>query len=240
MNCQVYISFYSLKNKYINNSITKDNIYRDYCSFTPWKLYVEEFDPTSYSHMKWLDNHLKHCCYLNNHYMISSGFKECFFFDPDVIDWYPQITINHFQHIQYIPCLKVVYNNKPINFSQYLNQYYKNKDDKKNKHRQEFQKDVKNSMPYMLRRCRTTQELRNKLSPDEKKELKDMGIVIKERTKRNSHNLPNLYDDIVPNIYSYNWKLISKNKKQYNINQENSKKKQIRGEYYKTKRKRKF
>lgn len=64
---------------------------------------------------------------------------------------------------------------------------------------------------YYLRSPRTTQEMKMKLTPQEKKEYKEYGITVKERGKRNK--LPSAYDDILVH-YDKSWKSHSRQKRQ--------------------------
>lgn len=66
---------------------------------------------------------------------------------------------------------------------------------------------------YYLRSPRTTQEMRMKLIPQEKKEYKEYGITVKERGKRSKCNLPSAYDDILVH-YDKSWKSHSRQKRQ--------------------------
>lgn len=65
----------------------------------------------------------------------------------------------------------------------------------------------------LLRSPRTTQEMRMKLTPQEKKEYKEYGITVKERCKRSKCNLPSAYDDILIH-YDKSWKSHSRQKRQ--------------------------
>lgn len=236
MQCKVYKRTWSLKRKYQSEascyylfdinypfpykpSYLKAHNYARFWWTTEWNLICDEFNPEKYEDMEWFRKNVA------GRFMSPKALKYISFAKAD--DDFPVHEIDEIEVVQYKVVNEYGY---PISMDVYISDYieenikrYKNSYSLNNHH-------CYPSLRYYWRHPQTTNEKRQQLSKEEKRYYQENGWHMKERSKRNARNLPDLFDDKFIHVDKC-WKSQTHQPRQYFRNKR-AKRKRIHGEEY--------
>lgn len=233
MLCSIYQRTYHLKRKYQPNTFYTDSLDEEhwyfvklsylkahdrpeYWCFTPWKEIVVNFNPESIYDIKWYKGHIVEMC--RNIKYVQFATRE------------DEIPSHYFCDTSVVQFKVVDEDRNIIDMRPYIENYFYQKERKYNE-RQNCKKQRYPSLQHYLRHPQTTNEKKQALSKEEKRYYQQKGWHIKERSKRNKRNLPNLFDD-KPIHVDKCWKSHTRQPKQY-LRNKKAKRKRIHGEEYK-------
>lgn len=236
MQCKIYKRTWSLKRKYQSEascyylfdidypfpykpSYLKAHNYPRFWWTTEWNLICDEFNPEKYEDMEWFRKNVAGC------FVSPKALKYIPFAKSD--DDFPFHEIYEIEVVQYKVVDEYGY---PISMDVYISDYieenikrYKNSYSLNNHH-------CYPSLRYYWRHPQTTNEKRQQLSKEEKRYYQENGWHMKERSKRNARNLPDLFDDKFIHVDKC-WKSQTHQSRQYFRNKR-AKRKRIHGEEY--------
>lgn len=236
MQCKVYKRTWSLKRKYQSEascyylfdinypfpykpSYLKAHNYSRFWWTTEWNLICDEFNPEKYEDIEWFRKNVA------GRFMSPKALKYISFAKAD--DDFPVHEIDEIEVVQYKVVNEYGY---PISMDVYISDYieenikrYKNSYSLNNHH-------CYPSLRYYWRHPQTTNEKRQQLSKEEKRYYQENGWHMKERSKRNARNLPDLFDDKFIHVDKC-WKSQTRQSRQYFRNKR-AKRKRIHGEEY--------
>lgn len=236
MQCKVYKRTWSLKRKYQSEascyylfdinypfpykpSYLKAHNYARFWWTTEWNLICDEFNPEKYEDMEWFRKNVA------GRFMSPKALKYISFAKAD--DDFPVHEIDEIEVVQYKVVNEYGY---PISMDVYISDYieenikrYKNSYSLNNHH-------CYPSLRYYWRLPQTTNEKRQQLSKEEKRYYQENGWHMKERSKRNARNLPDLFDDKFIHVDKC-WKSQTRQPRQY-LRNKRAKRKRIHGDEY--------
>lgn len=232
MLCKIYGRTWSLKRKYrqktvcidfyppYNAAYLKAHNHPEFWWASNWILICDEFNPEKYEDIEWFRKNVAGC------FVSPRGLKYISFAKAD--DNFPVHEIYETEVVQY----KVVDEmGCPIDMDVYINDYIE-----ANIRRCKDLYCLNNNhcyppLRYYLKHPQTTNEKRQQLSKEERKYYRDNGLVVKERSKRNAINLPDLYDDKFIHVDKC-WKSHTRQSRQH-LRNKRAKVKRIHGVQYK-------
>lgn len=236
MLCSIYQRTYHLKRKY-----QQEALFFDIDSFflpcykrchlkaynrpqfwwaTEWNLICDEFNPEKYEDMEWFRKNVAGC------FVSPKALKYIPFAKSD--DDFPVHEIYEIEVVQYKVVNEMGY---PIDMNNYISDYIEENIRRRKETAQHF--DIGRYYPslrYYWRHPQTTNEKRQQLSKEEKRYYQENGWHMKERSKRNARNLPDLFDDKFIHVDKC-WKSQTRQSRQYFRNKR-AKRKRIHGEEY--------
>ena len=235
MQCKIYRRTWSLKRKYQQEALffDIDSFFLPYykrCHLkaynrpqfwwaTEWNLICDEFNPKEYKDIEWFRKNVA------GNFVSPKALKYIPFAKSD--DDFPVHEIYEIEVVQYKVVDEYGY---PISMDVYISDYieenikrYKNSYSLNNHH-------CYPSLRYYWRHPQTTNEKRQQLSKEEKRYYQENGWHMKERSKRNARNLPDLFDDKFIHVNKC-WKSQTRQSRQYFRNKR-AKRKRIHGDEY--------